>query len=96
MSAPLDENKGGGLGTGAIIGLTVGIIALVGVLGLVVFLYLRRKKSEGQDIFGQRGMSKASLLAELSASVMERSSDGAIPQYPAKGDTGSDDEELWM
>ena len=43
-SEPTEPTDGGGLGTGAIIGIVIGVIAAVVVVGLVVFFVVRKKK----------------------------------------------------
>lgn len=43
-SASLSRKKSSGLNTGQAVGLTVGLVALVALIGALVFLFLRRRK----------------------------------------------------
>jgi hypothetical protein len=91
------ESKGGVLGSGAITGLTLGIVALVAALALIGYVLLKKKGGDGDyNVTKQRQTTRESLLAELGGSGLQRSRELVGTENLVTEPPGPDEGEVWI
>jgi hypothetical protein len=97
MSPVPTENTGSALGSGAIAGLAIGLVALAAGFVLVTCVLLKKRESRGVPLPVKHGTTtKQSLLAELSGSNLEPSPERVGTEELWTDSPRSDEEEVWI
>lgn len=75
-SSPTNESKSSSnkLGTGGTVGLSIGLVALAGIIGALIFFFLRRRRQQEEEKGPSRGGSSAGMGGQIPSRTMSENS----------------------
>ncbi|KAI9746743.1 MAG: hypothetical protein M1818_000458 [Claussenomyces sp. TS43310] len=74
QTAVTASKKSGGISTGGAVGLTIGLVALVGLVGTLAFFFIRRRRRGNADGMGSRRPSPKGSMTEVPQRTLSESS----------------------